>query len=336
MDANFSVPKLAGPIENPQKTRTRIHTVRMTHGGFGLLHELRTLAVLLEERNVSRAALRFRLNQSSMSRSLQRLRGQFGDELLVRAGGEYELTPRAREIQRELAVLLPRMENLLTGQGFDPATAAGVVRVIGTDYTTATLGSLLLPRLIRAAPRLEFRIDQRDQDSYADLERGRADLAMSPMRPAAPLKWEQLFTDDTVCVVDRDHPVQERFSLDEYVAARHVVVTPLAQEQPLVERWLQNHGRRRTAALRVTHFSASTVALPGTALVATIPRRLTEVQDVGPRLRVVEAPEEFDALAYGMVWHERLDADPRHGWLREMVRAAARDLVGPHCPADRA
>ena len=107
--------------------------MRVTHSDLGLLHELRALSILLEERNVTRAAARFHLSQSSMSRTLQRLRALFADELLVRSGGDYELTPRARDMQRELALLLPRMENLVLGRGFDPSTATGVVRIIGTD-----------------------------------------------------------------------------------------------------------------------------------------------------------------------------------------------------------
>ncbi|GAA2779491.1 LysR family transcriptional regulator [Crossiella cryophila] len=303
--------------------------MRMPHSDLGLLHDLRALSILLEERNVTRAAVRFHLSQSSMSRTLQRLRALFGDELLVRSGGDYELTPRAREMQRELALLLPRLESLVAGRGFDPAQATGIVRIIGTDYSTATLGPHLLPRLHLAAPELEIRIEPRDQDSYAELERGRADLALSVLRPAEPLRWERLFTDDVVCAVDRDHPVRDRFTLADYVAARHVVVALIGQEQPMIERWLQAVGRSRTAAVRVTHFSAAFGALPGTALVASIPRRLAEVRAAtDPRVRLVEAPEGFDAFPYGMIWHARLESDPMHSWLREMIRAAARDLTG--------
>lgn len=303
----------------------------MPHSDLGLLHELRALSILLEERNVTRAAVRFHLSQSSMSRTLQRLRALLGDELLIRSGSGYELTPRAQELRHELALLLPRLENLVTGKGFDPSTATGTVRMIGTDYTSATLGPHLLPRLYLAAPELEIRIEPRDQDSYADLERGRADIALSVMRPSAPLRWEQLFTDDLVCVVDRDHPVRERFSLAGYVAARHVVVNLIQHEQPMIERWLQALGHSRTAAVRVAHFSATFAALAGTTLVATIPRRLAEREVVAhQRLRLVEAPEGFDAFPYGMVWHPRLESDPRHSWLRDMLRAAATDLTsGP-------
>ncbi|MBA8923458.1 DNA-binding transcriptional LysR family regulator [Kutzneria viridogrisea] len=300
----------------------------MPHSDLGLLHELRALSILLEERNVTRAAVRFHLSQSSMSRTLQRLRALFADELLVRSGGDYELTPRAREMQRELAQLLPRLESLVAGRGFDPSTATGIVRIVGTDYTTSTLGPHLLPRLLLAAPELEVHIEPRDQDSYADLERGRADIALSVLRPAAPLRWERLFTDDVVCVVDRDHPVRDRFALADYVAARHVVVTLIQREQPMIERWLQTLGHSRTAAVRVAHFSSAFTALPGTALVATIPRRLAELRAAtDPRVRLVEAPEGFDAFPYGMVWHTRLESDPMHSWLRDMIRAAAADLT---------
>jgi DNA-binding transcriptional LysR family regulator len=302
--------------------------MRMSHGDLGLLHDLRALSVLLEERNVTRAALRFHLSQPAMSRTLQRLRGLFGDELLVRSGGDYVLTPRARRMQHELALLLPRLQNFVAGKEFDPTTATGIVRIIGTDYTTSTLGPYLLPKLFLAAPDLEVRIEQREHDSYAALEGGRADIALSVLRPAGPLRWEQLFVDDLVCVVDRDHPERSRFSLADYAAARHVAVTVIGQEQPMIERWLQTRGHNRTAAVRVPHFGSALAALPGTPLVATIPRRLAELQAAAdPRVRLVEAPEGLDPFPYGMVWHPRLETDPTHTWLRGMIRAAAKDLT---------
>lgn len=97
----------------------------------------------------------------------------------------------------------------------------------------------------------------------------------------------------------------------------------------MIERWLQEAGHSRRAAVRVSHFSATFAALPGTTLVATVPRRLAEGDVTSrPGLRLVEPPEVFDAFPYGMVWHPRLESDPRHSWLRDMLRAAARDLTG--------
>ena len=59
------------------------------------LNLLIALDALLREKNVTRAGERVYLSQSTMSGALQRLRDNFGDELLMRAGRELELTPRA-------------------------------------------------------------------------------------------------------------------------------------------------------------------------------------------------------------------------------------------------
>src|SRR3954453_9063482 len=65
------------------------------------LNLLLPLKVLLEEGNVTRAGQRLELSQPAMSAALARLRRRFDDELLVRAGRDYELTPFARELLPE-------------------------------------------------------------------------------------------------------------------------------------------------------------------------------------------------------------------------------------------
>ncbi|MFF7755693.1 LysR family transcriptional regulator [Streptomyces sp. NPDC007971] len=107
---------------------------------------------LLEERHVSRAAVRLRMSQPSMSRALQRLRATLGDELLMRGPGGYQLTPRAERIQAELQHALPRLEHVFSGETFDPATAAHAFRLAGTDYTVSVLSGALLGRVFEQSP----------------------------------------------------------------------------------------------------------------------------------------------------------------------------------------
>ena len=72
--------------------------------------------ILVEEKNVSRAAKRMRLTQPAVSRALNRLRAMFQDELLVRVSRGYELTSRGRELLDELALLLPHVDKLISGK----------------------------------------------------------------------------------------------------------------------------------------------------------------------------------------------------------------------------
>lgn len=57
------------------------------------LNLLVALRALLEERNVTRAGQRIGLSQPAASAALARLRRHFGDDLLVRTGNAYDLTP---------------------------------------------------------------------------------------------------------------------------------------------------------------------------------------------------------------------------------------------------
>ena len=62
------------------------------------LNLLVTLEALLRERNVTRAGHVLGASQPAMSAALARLRDMFGDQLLMRVGREYRLTPLARDL----------------------------------------------------------------------------------------------------------------------------------------------------------------------------------------------------------------------------------------------
>src|SRR2546423_7839646 len=124
--------------------------MRMTHLEGVDLNLLPPLAALLDERHVTRAAERSGLSQPAMSRALARLRQVLDDQLLVRDGGGYVLTPRAERIQRQLAGVMPRLETLFAGEVFDPATAEEHWRLAATDFPLL----LFLPQAARGVNRL--------------------------------------------------------------------------------------------------------------------------------------------------------------------------------------
>jgi len=293
------------------------------------LNLLTALEVLLDERHVSRAALRTHLSQSAMSRTLARLRATFGDELLVRTASGYELTPRARAIQHELAHVMPRLRALVRGDTFDPLTATDTVRIACTDYAATVIGSALYGRLFRAAPNLSLAVEPLSPHTFDDVEHGRLELALSPVPSPACLNRQALFTEDFVCVLARTHPFTgHRLTIDDVARYPHASVVVMPDDTMLVENRLAQLGVRPPLGLRVPYFSAAMVALPGTELIAVLPRRFATL-NAGPGLRIAEAPVEFTPFAYSMVWHPRLSADPAHTWFRALVQAAADTLDEP-------
>jgi DNA-binding transcriptional LysR family regulator len=208
----------------------------MTHLEGLDLNLLPPLAALLEERHVTRAAERSGLSQPAMSRTLARLRQLLDDQLLVRAGSGYVLTPRAERIQPQLAGLMPQLETLFAAVAFDPATAEEHYRLAATDYALLLFLHRVARELNKFSPHSALRIESPGDAVFDDVLHGRLDLSFYVAAPPAAFSRELLFEDICVCVMSSDHPLakRERLTLDEYVRCSHLVIDIIDGEQPLI------------------------------------------------------------------------------------------------------
>lgn len=118
------------------------------------LNLLVVLEVLLEERNVSRAARRLALTQSTVSGMLSRLRDALGDPLFVRARHGLHPTPRAEAMTAPLRRLLDDAHALVAPAEFDPSRWRGSVTISSTDYMQDGLLLPFLRELGKDAPHL--------------------------------------------------------------------------------------------------------------------------------------------------------------------------------------
>jgi DNA-binding transcriptional LysR family regulator len=291
------------------------------------LNLLRGLFVLLEERHVTRAAERCFLSQPAMSRALERLRESFGDELLIRVGRQYERTARGERLLRELESLFPRLELLLKGEQFDPARSEERFRVTMTDHACVVVLPDLVRRVASAAPEARMDVAPWQNSRFEDVEAGRLDLVLDVAGAPATLNSEVLFADVFVCIVSTRHPVgTRRFTLDQYLKYRHVIVDVMSGQQTPVDRPLAALGRKRRVGLVLPYFLPAAFAVAQSDMILTTPSRLARKLERSVGLRVVKAPRELVGFKYEMAWHTRLTADPAHEWFRDQVRAVAKAL----------
>ena len=87
------------------------------------LNLLKAFSVLMDERNVSKAAERLAITQPAMSGVLARLRDSFDDPLFVRVQRDVVPTNRALELAPQVKKVLNEVEQLLQPPQFDPTTA---------------------------------------------------------------------------------------------------------------------------------------------------------------------------------------------------------------------
>jgi DNA-binding transcriptional LysR family regulator len=289
------------------------------------LNLLITFAAIAEEKSITAAASRLLLSQPAVSRALQRARSLFQDDLLVRSPAGFELTLRGRKILDELEGLLPKMERLVAPAAFDPVLEKSRFRIAGPDNGC----TVVLPRLCReygdGRYQVSFEFHPWQSGIEELVEHGQLDLILRIDDGLLPSHFqsERLYREDWICAVAHDSGFGASLSLEQYLAASHIVVATYAGVQTIPDKQLAAVGAKRNSCIRVPYFGVALQCLPGTELVLTLTSGMTSVVKRDRRLRLVKAPKELHAFHFLMAWHPRQNTDPRHLWLREAIRSAS-------------
>lgn len=286
------------------------------------LNLLVALRALLEEANVTRAGERIDVGQSSMSTALSRLRLQFGDELLVRVGRDYELTPLARLILPQLQLTLPLIENaLMSHEAFDPATSKRVFRIMMTDYSALQLKPLFA-KALKLAPGISFDTLPPPQiPTEADRDMMANDFVV--IVPGVGVDGEKypLFVDEYVCIIDRNNPalVNGKLSWEAFKELPQVVVSFGQAHLTPPDRRLSELDFKRIPSVKTTSNIAMASVIAGTNLVGIVPSRLLAQIPHSEDVIGVEPPFGKVELYQTLWWHSSHNTDDGHRWLREIL-----------------
>ncbi len=296
------------------------------------LHLIRVLHTVLTERSVSRAALRLGMYQPAVSASLKRLRELAGDPLLVRSGAGMVPTDAGLRMIEPSASILRAAEMLFSdSRGFDPRTATTNFRLAASDY----LDPEFLPRLVAQvktqAPRCAIEIHPLSaaSDYSARLAQGEVDVVIGNwLQPPPDLHRGQLFSDEIVCLVARDHPAVRRgWTAESWLAADHIAPTPMHPgARGVIDEYLEAQGLARNITARCAHFGLIPRMVASSLLVLTTGRQFCERFTERLPLQVLPCPIDFPSMAYYQLWHERAHTSAAGRWLRERIKAVAAGL----------
>jgi DNA-binding transcriptional LysR family regulator len=302
------------------------------------LNLLVSLDVLIEEANVTRAAVRLNVSQPALSAQLARLRDLFHDPLLVPSATGRGMIPTARALQLRgpLHIALKDLETVVKRPpAFDPLTAERVFAIAASDHLTAVLGTRLIARVHKVAGpgvRVSFRTPNPDLIA-AQLERGQVDLLIGDQRNVpSEMKSRRLYDDRHVVAQRKGHPRgAQPFDLDTYCSLSHILVSNSGSGgfHADIDEQLEKIGRRRHVALSVHQFVVVPMFLRITDYVAALPSRL--VGQFTDQLDVFELPLEARSYTNSAAWHPRYHADPGHNWLREQVSAVVGESLAQGC-----
>jgi DNA-binding transcriptional LysR family regulator len=307
----------------------------MTVAGMDL-NLLIALRAMLEEANVTRAGERIGMAQPAMSTALARLRRHYRDDLLVRVGRDYELTPFARSLLPVVEQTMPLIEQALAlRDDFDAATSTRTFSITLSDYAFAVISEPLLRQISQLAPHVRVEFGPIPWDMHVS-DRGLLtyDILVGPLGCGFPGQGTVLFRDRFVCVTD---PAHERLSggslsLEDFQDLPHAVANFGPNLTPL-DRALSAKGIRQNPRVSSVGWLSLPFVVAGTDLVAVLPELLARrVADVA-RVTIVEPPFGDVDIVEAVWWHPTREADPGHRWLLGLIRGLAgiEATEGPQC-----
>jgi len=300
------------------------------------LNLLPTFIVLMEERNVTRAAERLGITQPALSNTLTRLRAMLRDPLFIRERYGMQPTQKAQELAPAIAAALAALDDVILGQqDFDPARAERLFTIAPNSFVEFALMPAVVARLGREAPGIRLRLTPFGGElAETGVVSGSTALVMGRVTdPPDTLVVQHLMDDGLACVLRADHPqVGDRLSREQYERLKHVNMLPPGRLRAGLFQALERQSLRREVAVSVTHFLAIPELIAVTDYCTTLPRLVCRRLARDARLKVVPTPVDLGRFPVEMAWHVRYRQDPAHRWLRSLIGEVARTMSVEHGP----
>ncbi|WP_218018782.1 LysR family transcriptional regulator [Novosphingobium rosa] len=287
------------------------------------LNLLLLLDALYADMNLSAAARRLQISQPTASTNLLKLREFFGDQLFIRTGRGMRPTPFAESIApaiRNCLEILSR--DVLRKKQFVPETSERVLRITTSDVGVMIFIPPLLEAIRVMAPHVNVRVVPVPHDELEGaLEQNVVDLAVGyfPDLTGSNILTQTLFDHTFACLVSsRNSSITDSLSLQQFLAADHIVINEQGRSQELFERRLRELGLTRRVLLHLPHFMSVPQLIARSNMIATVPRSLgVWYQDSG--IRIFPPPIEVPVIQLRQFWHRRMNDDAVVLWLRRLM-----------------
>lgn len=297
---------------------------------------LLALDILLSEGSVTGAARRLGLSASAMSRTLTRLRSSIGDPLLVRAGRGLVPTPRAAELRDQVHELTHQVRTVLSPHShcLDVALLDRTFAICANEGFIELFSARLIAAVINEAPRARLRFAPKPAKDAGPLRAGQIDIEIGVLGVSAPeIRTQLLFRDRFVGVARSGHPLLTGpVTAATYAACKHVVASRKGEFNGPVDDALSKLGLKRDIVAVVPSFRDAMRIAQQSDLIALLPRSslksaLTIAETGTAGLVSFELPVRTSDIAISAMWHPRMQADPAHQWLRNIVLTVCREVA---------
>jgi DNA-binding transcriptional LysR family regulator len=294
------------------------------------LNLLPKFRALYRHRNVSEASRELHLTQSALSNALARMRYIFEDELFVRTTAGMEPTPFAERIAASIDEALAKLEvEFAHANGFEPERSSRTFRIAMTGLGETWLAPKILSLVRACAPDIVVStVSMGDRQLEVSLAGGAVDFAVGhvPNLDEAFRRYE-LAIDELVCLARSGHPlVGGKVTLPALMSCSFAeVIIEHGACGSLSSRWLNFGVKQNALRYRTVNVLALPYIVANTDLIALMPAWFAARYAAGLNLDVVRLAEPPMA-SVSLIWHENIEDDPGHAWMRSVIQRAAAEV----------
>src|ERR1700738_1120839 len=284
---------------------------------------------IMRERSVTRAGQRLGLSQPAISHALTRLRHMLKDELFVRSPNGMVPTPRAEQLATPIRIALDGLQQSLEPMQFEPAKTTATFRIAVDNYAAIVLVAPIAAHVAKIAPGGTLGFRPSGTFNVPELlDRTELDFAMAHRGvPGERFSVKRLLQDQFVVVHRKGHPAakEREFSTDKLSNLPQLEISSAQFGADFVE---TSPARQKSAprpAMRAPFLSAGEI-LATSDLVSVLPLHVAQSKT---RLhssvfrRLSRSPKPIEAT---MMWLRRLDNQPAHAWLRDVISLITQGL----------
>lgn len=296
------------------------------------LNLLAVFDMLMQERNVTRAAERLHLSQSTVSHALGRLRVALDDPLFVMSRREMMPTERAKALAGPVRQALAMLEQgLRQAKGFDPATARRIFRIATPGSVEHGLVPVLVDRLHRQALHCRLEVCELADSNYErELEKGELDLVIgfAGANHLSPRLWrEEWFNNPLVCLSPLGSELPDVLTPVELVSRPHIHTSSWGHSQAMVELWLARFGVERELGVRLPSFMAVPPLMATGRYLVVVPEMIGRHFCRYYPLRMHQLDPAIP-IVYLMAGHPLTAHDEAIGWFKSLLHQLVFDLYG--------
>src|ERR1700676_1831757 len=284
---------------------------------------------IMRDRSVTRAGQRLGLRPPDMSQALTRLRHMLKDELFVRSPNGMVPTPRAEQLATPIRIALDGLQQSLEPVQFDPSKATTTFHIAVDNYAAIVFVAPIATHIAGIAPgvTLDFR-PSGTLNVLEQLDRSELHLAMGPSGVQGErFSRRRLLQDQFVVVHRKGHPAAraQEFSTEKLTTLPQLEISSAQFGPEFVDAGPGRSKPNLKAAMRAPFLSAAEI-LATSDLVSVLPLNVAKNMIESHHLvfhRLSRSPKPIEAA---MIWLRRLDNQPAHAWLRDVINQVANGL----------